>query len=369
MEFLTRLRSSLFLFAFALSCSPACQVADVHAYNLRELHEEGGRHKRLAGLMNGTEYAFRDGLGGLFAGVREKLPKKAQVAVEDPLGACVENLIELSEFKSNDETIAALQVEYFARYAVYDPWQISRQICVRNLGAAGARLKLAEHPAQVSTAAVATPEAVRDALAPLIRAVAPSSSAQPASDLAAACLGMAQLNYDLDGVLRALPASAYLMRRESSGSKNRALLLELVLDLERRSVRMALERSLVDASPCVRALTLRALVTAEGPTYLARAMPRLGTETEPEVQFALLSMIRALGLPGAKSAPTGSDPAQSAREGELALVYRVATEHPVERVRVNAMETLGEISGSGFKSLREEDWQTWWHARTLPAAR
>ena len=122
----------------------------------------------------------------------------------------------------------------------------------------------------------------------------------------------------------------------------------------------------LDTSPLVRAAALEASVRAMGPAYLAQLIPRLGTEPEEEIQMALLAMIRSVGLPSATST---ADDVQNQREGELALVYKVATEHPVDRVRVSAMATLGEISGSGFKSLREDEWQSWWLARTQPTAR
>ena len=117
----------------------------------------------------------------------------------------------------------------------------------------------------------------------------------------------------------------------------------------------------------MRAAAIEALVSARGREYLARSLPQLGTEIEPEVPLALLGMVRSIGLPGSTSVT--ADPAQTEREGELALLYPVATQHPVERVRISAMSTLSEVSGAGFRSLREEDWQTWWLARTQPVAR
>ncbi|MEO6709075.1 MAG: hypothetical protein ABI054_13865 [Planctomycetota bacterium] len=368
------LRPALLLLALALCFAPACRIAEAQAHNLRELHEESGRHKRVADLTTGLEYTFNQVLGAFVPGGAAKLAASKPVKIEDPLEKCVDNLIELSRIEPREESTAALQVEHFARYAVNDPWQISRQICARALGAAGARLERARFPPAAVSGPVATPEAVRDALAPLIRAVAPqarqpleSLAAAPASDLEGACRGMAELNYDLDGLLRALPASVFLLQHHAVDLNSRRLLLDLVRNLERRTVQIALDHALADSSPDVRAAALRGLVHANGPAYLAKHFPLLGTEPEREVQLAMLSMIRALGLPGAKSADAAG--AQSEREGELALLYKVATVHPDEGVRVSAMATLGAVSGAGFQSLREEDWELWWYARTQPTAR
>jgi len=367
---LRRLRflRSILPIVIALCCASSCKIADAHTYNLRVLHEETGRHKRMAGLMSDSSYSFQSFFWqGLLRKTKAQFENTEPSKVDDPLESCVENLIELWEIDPVDETGAAQQVENFARYAVLDPWQISRQICVRALGAAGARLKLGEHADPQPQGAIATPDDVRAALALLLRAVGPQKTGEAAADLAAACQGMAGLNYDFDGLLRALPASAFLLRREKSDSPRRKLLLELVQSLERRTLRIALERAGADSSPWVRGLALEALVRANGKAYLAKELPRLGTEPEAEVQLSLLSMIRSLGLPAAAAA--GADPSQSEREGGLALVYKVATQHPIERVRVSAMATLGAVSGAGFESLREEDWQTWWQARTQSAAR
>ncbi len=361
-------RPSALLFALALGFAPSCKIAEAHAHNLDQLHEDTGRHKRQASLVSGSDYALQQMVASLMRRKTFELRGDAPKKVKDPLSVCVENLIELSQFEPETENASALQVEYFARYAVQDPWQISRQICVRALGVAGLRLNLAEHPPQAMSGEIATPEAVRNALTPMIHATTLSARGGEASTgLAAACQAMAALNYDLDGLLRALPASSYLLRREPLGSKNRELLLALVVDLERRTVQQALDRASTDSNSYVRAAAIEALVSARGREYLARSFPQLGTEIEPEVPLALLGMVRSIGLPGSTSVT--ADPAQTEREGELALLYQVATQHPVERVRISAMSTLSEVSGAGFRSLREEDWQTWWFARTQPVAR
>ena len=177
------------------------------------------------------------------------------------------------------------------------------------------------------------------------------------ADVAAACAGIAKLHYDLDGCLRALAASAALLDRIPAKHKDRTALLKLVLDLERRTVRLALEHGNQDKSSHVRAAAVEALVRANGHAYLTRLLPRLISEPEEEVPLAILAMLREQGLPPANPA------APDEREEQLKLIYRVATQHPVERVRVAAMAALGAVAGAGFESLREEDWDAWWHKR------
>jgi hypothetical protein len=358
---------SLVLLAPALILAPACQVMGARTFNLNQLHEEDGHHKRLAVQMGDVEYSFHQGFSTLMKQDPTKDLGKAPVRIEDPLAVCVQDLTALSEYEPKTEGEAARKVEAFARYSAIDPWQISRQICLQHLGEAGARLKLAANPpAPEVRADIATPESLRDALAPLIHELAQQSANESRPAVAAACQAIAQMHYDFDGIQRAVAISAALLDRLPPGSKDRSPMLDLVLDLERRTVRMALERGTSDTNVYVRAAAFEAVVNANGGEYLAKVMPRLGTDSGEEVPLAILAMVRDKGLPAVKS---GEDPSQSAREGELSLLIKVATEHPVDRVRVSAMQTLGKVSGAGFESLREEDWDAWWHSRTPAAAR
>ncbi|HUR28370.1 MAG TPA: hypothetical protein VM509_09285 [Planctomycetota bacterium] len=371
-RFVSRQRA-LIVCSFALVLAPACKMADAKTYNLRELHEEDGHHKRTAALyvpvwlLGDMPFAFQQLKAAIFKGTKLALATPKPKKVEDPLEECVDNLVKLASFDSRNEGVAAQQVEVFARYVTIDPWQISRMICADELGKAGVRLELAQHPPQSYPGPVATPEAVADALSPLIRAVTGPASSHAEPELAAACRGMAELNYDLDGLLRALSASTALLRREGRDFTRRAPLYELVVGLERRTVTLALERAASDSNAHVRAAALHALVLAQGPAGLARALARLDTEPDPLVQLSLLELIRTQGLPAAPGEDAKA--AASEREQDLARVYRVATQHSVERVRVSAMQTLGAVSGAGFTSLREEDWQSWWYSRAQPAAR
>jgi len=352
-----------------LALAPACKVVDARAYNVRELHEEDGRHKRIAVQMSDFEYVFRFGFAGLIQRDSEQTTAKEPERIKDPLSVCVDNLQALSECDSSDTKIGAIQIETYARLAALDPWQISRQYCLHELGKAGERLKLAEHPWVEPVVPAATPEAVRDALSGLMQALARPEAGISLPELQPACAAMTALNLDLDGARRALSAAALLLERQGRRSPNRVELGRLVLELERRVIHLSLARGASDASPYVRAAAVEASVRALGSERLAREILRLGREDEAEeVHLMVLALLRVRGLPQT-SIETGTDPAQSQREGQLELLYDIAVGHPADRVRVSAMSTLGAVSGAGFRSLREEDWETWWEGRNAPAAR
>ena len=102
----------------ALVLAPACKVAEAHTHNLRQLHDEDGRHKRMASLMGDFNYALhgvQDGISGLFSS-HPTTTEPAPSRVDDPLEECVENLLALAAFSPADEGMASLQIETFARY-------------------------------------------------------------------------------------------------------------------------------------------------------------------------------------------------------------------------------------------------------------
>ncbi len=352
----------------ALAFGGGCAVVGSRTHNLRELHGDDGHHVRVGRVMNGSTYFVE----GIRAQIQAKLQGKEQSevrygspsAIDDPASTCVENLLALASFQPSDEGTVAIQVEYFARFSASDPWQISRQICMEQLGHAGARLMMERHAPRVEdTTQLATPETLRDALAPLVPGLVPREGSSKPKDVASALAAIGGLNYDLDGILRSLAACSGLLRQQAPDSPHRPALLALVLDLERRTVRLALERGVADTDPHVRAQAIAASVRANGPAYLSKFMPRLGTDAGEAVPLAILELVRSQGLSAEKPGEIGG---QSPREGELALLVRVATEHPVDRVRVSAMLALSDHSGAGFASLREDDWDHWWQSRGAP---
>ncbi|HUR29474.1 MAG TPA: hypothetical protein VM509_14895, partial [Planctomycetota bacterium] len=71
---------------------PACVTSGAKTYNLRELHEDDGHHKRSAPLMNEMTFAFQQIKAAIFKGTKLALAAPKPQKVEDPLEECVDNL-------------------------------------------------------------------------------------------------------------------------------------------------------------------------------------------------------------------------------------------------------------------------------------
>jgi hypothetical protein len=98
--------------------------------------------------------------------------------------------------------------------------------------------------------------------------------------------------------------------------------------------------------------------------HLDRLDPaRPDAERDDAVMLKLLVLVRKYGPP----APSpGSTPELAAveRERRLRIAYELATRHPDGRVRIAGMRALQRWSDGAVDSLREEEWQAWFLART-----
>jgi hypothetical protein len=349
-----------------------CKVVEAKAYNLDQLHNDEGGHKPVAALMGNVEFAIRYGFFGILKGAGAQVREKTPTKVKDPLGECVDNLLELAEFDPENLGVSARQVEFFARLANTDPWKLSREICVRELGRAGQRLALDTVPVKITEGTLAREEDVAEALRKLIGSMTAEDRGKGlrvvtgTEKLPEACAAVASLHLDLAGALRALRTTAIL--EGSAGAKDPRLqpLRDLNLELQRRCVRQALAAALDDRDPLVRAAAVESEVRVWGAPKLAVHFERLrSAKSDPEVALRVVELVQRMGLPP----PTpGSSEADAAREQELRLLllYSVATleaDERLERLRIAAMGALSAVSGAGMKSLREEAWQDWWLAR------
>jgi hypothetical protein len=342
-------------------------VVQAKTYNLRQLHEEDGHHKRVGALMNDWEYALRFGLLGVLQ-KKGAITDKPDEKIKDPLEECVENLLGLSAFDPDNLGVAAWQVESFTRYAITDPWQISREICVRGLGRAGVRLHVRDFPAPPKEGAPATEDEVREALRVVIQsATPPERRTGPAPDLETACRDVAALNLDVDGARRALLAVALIAQTLGEKTARVAPLQKLSLELQRRCVRFALERALTDDNGMVRAAAIEADVRVFGKERLAAHFERLTSDRDSEVALRVLDLVERYGLPPYAVGASPEDD-QRARDQAIARLYASATHDPDDTVRVRGMEVLARVTDAGIRSLREEDWQTWWLARNATQA-
>jgi hypothetical protein len=255
---------------------------------------------------------------------------------------------------------AGKQVEWFARLAVEDPWHLSRERAVLALTKAGIRLGAGLPSALGSDQKAADPDTVVNAVTPLVRAVrGVLEKTGTRAELEAACSAVRSLDYDMAGGRRALALVVALQRSAGTRSPDIAPLAELSLDLQRICVRRALAMAIDDKSPIVRAAALRSAARIGGRRAIDEILfDRLKREPEPEVVVVILDTLAELG-----PLPETAGPGEQPRDKWLAAFYELLVRRKEEVVRVHAMIALSKLSGAGFTSLREEDWQAWWNAR------
>jgi hypothetical protein len=335
-------------------------VAGAKIHNLDQLHDADSRHRYNAALEGDVEYVIRHEIFGLFRSTGATLASKDPERVDAPADECLENLIELEAIDSKDPVTAGRQVEWFARLAVEDPWQLSRERAVLALTNAGLRLQAGLPSALGSDQKAADPETVVNAVTPLVRVVrGVLEKTATRAELEAACDAVRALDYDMAGGRRALALVVALQRTAGTRNADVAPLAELALDLQRICVRRALAMAIDDASPPVRAAALRSTARIGGRRAIDGVLfDRLKRETEPEVVVVILDTLAELG-----PLPESAGPGEVTRDKWLELFYKLLVSRPESEVHVHAMMALSKLSGAGFSSLREEDWQTWWNAR------
>ena len=201
-------------------------------------------------------------------------------------------------------------------------------------------------------------------------------------DFEAACALLGRLEYDIEGGRRLLRVIAAFGQLPRLRAHDMAPLLELSEMVQRRVVALALIRGRYDHDGQVRAAAFRANHAAHGDAFLHEVLlalitprsrddegnllvtqlfqlvPELGDQPEPyEVVFDL---VREHGLPDAGAGTTSS--AIAARMSQLHALMQVTHDFSAfpDHVRALAMATLGDVSGAGFRSLREEEWARWW---------
>ncbi len=365
---LRRLLSSSLL-AFVVCAS--CRVAEAKVWNLRQVHDPDGSPSYrgdirtdmgwyLALALSMSRYDPNEGFSGI------ETPEKVR-DIPDPREVCLENLIGLASCDAEDPRVLMQQVEVFAWLAKDDTYFLARERAALSLSDPGRRLGVTRPlPFDVETAA--EPREVAVALTELVRNARPfligGEMASPRL-LREACDGVRALALDFEGARRVVSGINAVF-----GSKKRVGALLELADLQReiaaRLVAAALDATLSDPEPRVRAAGLQALVEMSANGDGALLLAALD-DPSPLVVRRALRLVAAHGLP---------TPPSEADEGER-LLERVAwTEALVERtksldgpVSIAACRALGKVSGAG-PSLRPESWFRWWDAtrrREAPA--
>lgn len=390
----SRAQTWLGALVLALGAS-ACRSADARALNLTRLHDERGQHLRTAELVSESSYAVREFLRDLRPGGATFELGRAR-RVKDPLGACQENLLGLARAAGRDERERALLVRWCVELALRDPWVLTRERAVIELGALGEALDLGlagpawrERSAMPAGEAAATPMQVQRALMDLARAAASLGAVSAAQlgalrgqgneselgldqappELSAACAALAALPFDLDGALRALRGTTELVGRGWRDDGRLLPALQLARELERRCVTWALAAALEDrgGAPAqadaehsftrarVRAAAIAACGRAFGAVFVRELCERLsGTWVRgrsPEELEAALAVLARSGLP--------ADASWEERERWLEQLVRLASAHPLGGVRAWSMRALERATHGELSGLREETALAW----------
>lgn len=356
----------------------ACQFVGATDNNLRELHTEDGLHRRTAKVVSHYSYATNVAIAGALGRLGAKTQTFDAQSIKDPLSTCLAALDELASYDSRDPWERALQIEHFSRLARFDPWALSRERAVLELGRVGALLGPWTGLPQPLGATPATTEQSVAAIQALLRAAgqtARGAGAEPGSDggaplsLDEACAALGALELPLEASYRALRVCA-LLQRSRLGGKDLEPVLALRAKLEQRCVSLALLGALTDQAPeagermgtdpgwnkaVVQAAAVTSCVRVWGAPMLEKLLQECDPRRDaPERVTALMEGVTRLGL-APTPLPAPADGAFDARK----LVWQIAVDHPDGAVRVAALDALGRVTGRGRFSLRSEDWLDW----------
>jgi hypothetical protein len=357
-----------------LSLASACHVVDSKDWNLRQLHDDQGHHVYTGALEGDFQYFWRQKVAAPLLSAGSTLAVKTPSHIDDPAGECLDNLVDLEDFDASDPRVAGLQVHWFSRLAVEDPWKLSRERAIHALGRAGRRLDAGLPIGLAADAHPAGPEALGSALEALVKSARPvMENGKRAGEVAeldfdASCQLVEHMTLDIQGARRALLAVVDLTRAAGLNNTAMAPLLRLNENLQRMCVRLGLSAGLADHEPIVRAAAIESSVDCAGTRCLIPILGQIGREPSSEVLVRVMQLLRKTGLP---DPPADLAPAERerVRDGWITTIYRLLDTRPEGEVRVSAMLALSTISGGSLKSLREEDWQAWWLAQhPAPAA-
>lgn len=353
----------------------SCRSVDASYYNLEQTRNPDGTTRRVGAPMSVLRYELLrsiNGLGGL--GLESRIePDQAQI--EDPLRQGLDAQIQLASFDTDDSRIAGLQVEVAAWLARDDRYVLSRERAVLELERAGVRLGTARGP--VALPPEATPATAQDVAAfgaRLLRALRRESQAaeldlegvapeDDAEDLSVSyvCSEHALRDLDLDGARRSLALVNRVLQLGNLRAAEREALEALSADLQRRCVEQGLAAALRDPHPVVRAAAIRAAARSSGyrrPDVFVSAW----SDPDPLVRLAILEMLREGGWPG--PVPEGLEGlSEPDRATWIDLLVRRTSSFD-ERISIAACRTLSGLIDTAPPSLRDEDWQAWYRARS-----
>ena len=172
---------------------------------------------------------------------------------------------------------------------------------------------------------------------------------------------VADETYDLDGARRMLYACASILQGADESRPEAAAVRGLVEELERRTIRLALGRGVLDSSGIVRGASIASAVRCGDDLVFAQLMNALTAKDDDIGMYRFLAVLLERGFPGRSEGLDGTA-YDSARDSWLEALLTIAVQHPESHVRTRAMQVLNKVQPDGASSLREEDWEAWWIA-------
>jgi hypothetical protein len=359
----------------------ACQIPQVTSANLDALHDEQGRHLYRVALMTPSRFILGRLVPvelGVKFGASLRDPKLEKV--KDPSEVCLETLLELADSDQRGPAMDAARVRHAAFLAIEDPSLLTRERAFLQVGKEAERLELGaperppEEIASASDLAAALVEVV-DALRPVLALGGRAGQAER-ERLVAACAVVNGMAVDLQGGWRALRTVERLFWTRRGDEPEFEPVWEMSRRLQERVVRRVLFSAASDPSELVRAAAITANWRAYGERYLMFLLEDVRRSFRSGQALAydridlvrLLDLIRDHDLP--RSADLDAERASVLRHEQLGLLMTIAVRVSEfdEHVRAAAMRALGAVSGSGFQSLRFEDWTAWWQSQAAQRA-
>ncbi|MBL6754787.1 MAG: hypothetical protein ISQ11_00145 [Planctomycetes bacterium] len=377
------LRPVLIAAALAASLS-GCRGTSVATQNLDAVLSSTDNFRYRGATTNQWKDLMDLGFNSLRSVVSAEEKARTEQNIPDPTEFAFENLVDLSAstqgptlWRHNE------QVRVLARFAVYAPSQLCRELAIRQLRVHAERLELDGTFSGLEQAASAAEliEAV-DGLTDALRTASRRRLDDTArADFAAAITLVEELEVDVQGGARLLGALGPFLKGRLLPTDLRQRVAALSLEVQRRLVAEAYWRGVRDTSAFVRASALSISMALHGDPYRIEALltviPTEAVEPwiteryrtfdlpaqpleDAGVLIAVAQAFEAEGLPLAARRDT-VEGLQLRAAIVVGFLQVAATDllYP-RRARHAAMDTLGALTSGEVVSLRPEVWERWW---------
>ena len=362
---------------------PGCRGTSVATQNLDAVLSSNDSFRYRGATTNRWKDLMVTGLNSVRSVMSAEDRPQTEQSISNPTEFAYENLVDLgastqgpTAWRQNE------QVRILARFAVYAPSQLCRELAVRQLASHAERLELSGPFAPPDDAASPAEliEAV-DGLRDTLRSVSRRRMDETArADFAAALLLAGELDVDVQGGARLLGALSPFLRGRLIRGEQRAQVAALSLRVQARMTAEALWSGARDVSPFVRAAALRVGMTIFGDPYRIEALLTLdpssdlapwiieeysGYQLPPAlpgdapVYVAITEAFEEAGVPLAARRETRKGLELRATLATALLRVAVADNAFGIRAQHAAMNALSALSSGELVSLRSEEWLVW----------